>query len=46
MRDQRQLLIHRHKLIQGRTRIKNELQHLKINQGYKEAQAVGRSGEG
>jgi transposase len=28
MRDHRQLLIHRHKLVQIRTRIKNELQHL------------------
>jgi len=33
MRDQRQLLIHRHKLIQIRTRVKNELQHLMMNQG-------------
>jgi transposase len=28
MRDQRQMLIHRHKLVQIRTRVKNELQHL------------------
>jgi transposase len=33
MRDLRQLLIHRHKLVQVRTRIKNELQHLMLNQG-------------
>jgi len=33
MRDQRQLLIHRHKLIQIRTRVKNELQHLMMNRG-------------
>jgi transposase len=33
MRDLRQLLIHRHKLVQIRTRIKNELQHLMLNQG-------------
>jgi transposase len=28
MRDQPQMLIHRHKLVQIRTRVKNELQHL------------------
>jgi transposase len=33
MRDQRQLLIHRQKLVQIRTRVKNELQHLMMNQG-------------
>ena len=33
MRDQRQLLIHRHKLVQIRTKVKNELQHLMMNQG-------------
>ncbi len=33
MRDHRQLLIHRHKLVQIRTRVKNELQHLMLNQG-------------
>ena len=33
MRDQRQLLIHRHKLVQIRSRVKNELQHLMMNQG-------------
>jgi transposase len=33
MRDQRQLLIHRHELVQIRTRMKNELQHLIMNQG-------------
>jgi transposase len=32
-RDQRQLLLHRHRLVQMRTRIKNELQHLALNQG-------------
>jgi transposase len=32
-RDQRQLLIHRHKLVQIRTRVKNGLQHLALNQG-------------
>jgi len=33
MRDHRQLLIHRHKLVQIRTRVKNELQHLMLSQG-------------
>lgn len=32
-RDQRQLLIHRHKLVMLRARVKNELQHLALNQG-------------
>ena len=32
-RDLRQLLIHRHKLVGLRTRVKNELQHLALNQG-------------
>lgn len=32
-RDQRQLLLHRHRLVQMRTRIKTELQHLALNQG-------------
>jgi transposase len=32
-RDLRQLLIHRHKLVQIRSRVKNELQHLAMNQG-------------
>jgi transposase len=32
-RDQRQLLLHRHRLVEMRSRIKNELQHLALNQG-------------
>ena len=32
-RDLRQLLIHRHKLVLIRSRVKNELQHLALNQG-------------
>ena len=32
-RDIRQLLLHRHKLVQVRTRVKTELQHLALNQG-------------
>ena len=33
MRDHRQLLVHWHRLVQLRTRVKNELQHLALNQG-------------
>ena len=33
VRDLRQLLLHRHKLVIIRTRVKNELQHLCLNQG-------------
>jgi transposase len=33
IRDRRQLLIHRHKLVEIRTRVKNGLQHLALNQG-------------
>ena len=32
-RDVRQLLIHRHKLVEIRTRVKNGLQHLMLNRG-------------
>jgi transposase len=32
-RDLRQLVLHRHKLVEIRSRIKNELQHLSLNQG-------------
>ena len=32
-RDQRQLLLHRHRLVQMRTRVKTELQHLALNKG-------------
>lgn len=32
-RDRRQLLIHRHKLVEMRARVKNGLQHLALNQG-------------
>jgi transposase len=35
VRDTRQLLLHRHKLVQMRTRVKNELQHLALNQGVR-----------
>ena len=40
-RDLRQLLIHRHKLVEIRTRVKNGLQHLAMNRGMqKKRQAV------
>jgi transposase len=32
-RDLRQLLLHRHKLVEIRSRVKNELQHLSLNKG-------------
>jgi transposase len=32
-RDQRQLLLHRHKLVRMRAQIKNQLQHIALNQG-------------
>ena len=35
MRDTRQLLLHRYKLVEMRTRVKNELQHLALNQGVR-----------
>ena len=34
-RDLRQLLLHRHKLVQMRTPVKNQLQHLALNQGVR-----------
>lgn len=33
VRDQRQLLVHRHKLVRMRVQVKNQLQHLALNQG-------------
>jgi transposase len=35
VRDVRQLLIHRHRLVQIRTRVKNGLQHLALNRGMR-----------
>lgn len=32
-RDERQLVLHRHKLVEIRSRVKNELQHLALNKG-------------
>ena len=39
-RDQRQLLLHRHRLVQMRTRVKTELQHLAMNQGMQQKRAL------
>ena len=44
MRDHRQLLMHRHKLVQIRTRVKNELQHLMLNQGMQKKQKTVEHG--
>ncbi len=39
-RDQRQLLIHRYKLVTLRARVKNELQHLALNQGLQKGRLL------
>ncbi len=39
-RDQRQLLIHRYKLVTLRARVKNELQHLAMNQGMQKGRSL------
>ena len=39
-RDLRQLLIHRHKLVEMRARVKNGLQHLALNQGMQRKQRL------
>jgi transposase len=39
-RDMRQLLIHRHKLVEIRTRVKNGLQHLALNRGLQKKSAL------
>jgi transposase len=39
-RDLRQLLIHRHKLVEIRTRVKNGLQHLALNRGMQKKQRL------
>lgn len=39
-RDQRQLLIHRHKLVRMRAQIKTELQHLAMNQGMQKGRSL------
>ncbi len=38
-RDHRQLLLHRHKLVTLRVRVKNELQHLALNQGLQKGRS-------
>ena len=35
-RDLRQLLMHRHHLVRMRTRVKNQLQHIALNQGVQQ----------
>src|SRR5260370_37172181 len=45
-RDHRQLLIHRYKLVTLRVRVKNELQHLAMNQGMQKGRSLwSREGE-
>ena len=39
-RDQRQLLIHRYKLVTLRARVKNELQHLAMNKGMQKGRSL------
>ena len=39
-RDQRQLLLHRYKLVKLRVQVKNELQHLALNQGLQKGRSL------
>jgi transposase len=39
-RDLRQLVLHRHKLVQIRSRVKNELQHLSLNKGMQKKRTL------
>ena len=39
-RDLRQLLLHRHKLVEIRSRVKNELQHLSLNKGMQKKRTL------
>ena len=39
-RDQRQLVLHRHKLVEIRSRVKNELQHLAMNKGMQKKRTL------
>jgi transposase len=39
-RDLRQLVLHRHKLVEVRSRVKNELQHLSLNKGMQRKQKL------
>ena len=43
-RDLRQLLIHRHKLVEIRTRVKNGLQHLAMNRGMQKKRRLWSAG--
>jgi transposase len=46
MRNQRQLVMHRHKLVRLRAQVKNELQHLAMNQGVqKKARLWSQAGQ-
>jgi len=45
VRDRRQLLLHRHKLVMIRTRVKNELQHLAMNQGAQKKRVWNTKGQ-
>jgi transposase len=46
MRDERQLVIHRHKLVRLRAQVKNELQHLAMNRGVqKKARLWSEAGQ-
>ena len=40
-RDLRQLVLHRHKLVEIRSRVKNELQHLSLNRGVQRSAGCG-----
>jgi transposase len=45
-RDLRQLLKHRHTLVQMRTRVKNQLQHIALNQGWQKKRTLwSKSGQ-
>ena len=39
-RDLRQLVLHRHKLVEIRSRVKNELQHLSMNKGMQKKRTL------
>ena len=45
-RDTRQLLLHRHKLVSVRRQIKNQLQHLALNQGIQQKRKLWSEGTG
>ena len=45
-RDVRQLLVHRHKQVQARTRVKNQLQAMALSQGCRRSGSCGRRRDG